>query len=154
MLTNLTWPISNLRGKWDYTRHRDYTIDKHGVMAQKAEKKLLKIINEWLCNVQLFPKVWILQISIKTFRITGSVSGSHLKAVFRYPYPVANSQSCRISNRQTGQWSSLAEMSGLWNFSVRVQSWSDKIESDPVLIHKIFENLKSDPVLIRQSKTI
>ena len=40
-----------------------------------------------------------------------------------------------------------AEMSGLWNFSVRVQSWSDKIESDPVLIRKIFENHLSDPVL-------
>jgi len=36
---------------------RDYTIDKLGVMAQKAEKILLKIINEWLCNVQLFPKI-------------------------------------------------------------------------------------------------
>jgi len=45
-----------------------------------------------------------------------------------------------------------AEMSGLWNFSVRVQSWSDKIESDPVLIRKIFENLQSDTVLIRQCK--
>jgi len=30
----------------------------------------------------------------------------------------------------------LADMSGLWNFSVRVQSWSDKIESDPVLIRQ------------------
>jgi len=28
------------------------------------------------------------------------------------------------------------EMSGLWNFSVRVQSWSDKIESDPVLFRQ------------------
>jgi len=27
---------------------------------------------------------------------------SRLKAVFGYPYPVANSLSCRISNRQTG----------------------------------------------------
>jgi len=36
------------------------------------------------------------------------------------------------------------EMSGLWNFSVRVQSWSDKIQSDPVLIRKIFENHQSD----------
>ena len=44
------------------------------------------------------------------------------------------------------------EMSGLWNFSVRVQSWSDKIKSDPVLICKIFENHPSDPVLIRQGK--
>jgi len=38
-------------------RFRDYTIDRLGVMAQKAEKILLKIINEGLCNVQLFPKV-------------------------------------------------------------------------------------------------
>ena len=45
-----------------------------------------------------------------------------------------------------------AEMSGLRNFSVRVQSWSDEIESDPVLIRKIFENNQSDPVLIRQCK--
>ena len=44
-----------------------------------------------------------------------------------------------------------AEMSGLWYFSVRVQSWSDKIESHPVLIRKIFEN-QSDPVLIWQCK--
>ena len=43
-------------------------------------------------------------------------------------------------------------MSGLWNFSVRVQSWSDKIESDPVLIRKIFENHQSDPVLFCQCK--
>ena len=45
-----------------------------------------------------------------------------------------------------------SEMSGLWNFSVRVQSWTDKIESDPVLIRKIFENRQSDPVLIRPCK--
>ena len=45
-------------------------------------------------------------------------------------------------------------MSGLWNFSVRVLSWSDKIESDPILIHKIFENHQSDPVVIRQCKII
>ena len=43
---------------------------------------------------------------------------------------------------------SLAEMSELWNFSIRVQSWSDEIESDPFLIRKIFENHQSNPVLI------
>jgi len=32
-----------------------------------------------------------------------------------------------------------AEMRGLWNFSVRVQSWSAKIESDPVMICKILK---------------
>jgi len=57
-------------------------------------------------------------------------------------------------HRQQSVWTGacLAEMSRLWNFSVRVQSWSDKIESDPVLIRKIFENHESDPVLIRQCK--
>jgi len=68
---------------------RDYTIDRLGVMTQKAEKMLLEVINEWLCNVQLFRKVWILEIFIKAFRISGSESGSRLKAVFGYPYPVA-----------------------------------------------------------------
>jgi len=33
----------------------------------------------------------------------------------------------------------MPEMSGLWNFSVRVQPWSEKIESDPVLIRKILK---------------
>jgi len=46
----------------------------------------------------------------------------------------------------------VTEMSGLWNFSVRVQSCSNKIESDPVLIRKIYENHESDPVLIRQGQ--
>jgi len=55
--------------------------------------------------MQLFPKIWILEISKKAFRISGSCS--RLIAVFGYPYPVANSLSCRISNRQTGWWSSL-----------------------------------------------
>ena len=76
-------------------------------MAQKAEKMLLKILNDWSYNGQLFPKVWILETSIKAFRISGSVSGSYLKAVFGYPYPVANSLSCWISNRQTGWWTTL-----------------------------------------------
>jgi len=44
-------------------------------VAQKAEKMLLKLIkNLWLCNMQFFPKVWIIEISKKAFRI--SVSGS------------------------------------------------------------------------------
>ena len=34
---------------------------------------------------------------------------------------------------------SATEMSGLWNFSVRVQSWSDKIESDQVLSAKFLK---------------
>ena len=39
------------------------------------------------------------------------------------------------SNRK---FASIAEVSGLWNFSVRVQSWPEKIESVAVLILKIF----------------
>jgi len=109
MLTNLACTISNLRGEWDY-----FMVQRlPGFRAQKAEKMLLKIINEWLCNVWLFPKVWILEISIKAFLIFGSVSGSRLKAVFGYPDPVANSLSCRISNRQTGSWSYLLVCSNL-----------------------------------------
>jgi len=61
----------------------------------------------------------------------------------------SDAESKRFLCRWTGGG---AEMSGLWNFPVRVQSWSDKIESDPVLIHKIFENHQSDPVLIRPCK--
>jgi len=58
------------------------------------------------------------------------------------------------SNLAPPQWFStpIAEMSGLKNFSVRVQSWFDKIKSDPVMIHKILENNQSDPVLVRQYK--
>jgi len=38
----------------------------------------------------------------KAFRISRSVSVSHLEAVFGCPYPVANSLSCGISNRKRG----------------------------------------------------
>jgi len=44
-------------------------------MAQKAEKMLQKILNEWLCNVQLLPRAWILEISRQAFQISLSVSG-------------------------------------------------------------------------------
>jgi len=37
--------------------YRDYTTDRLRVMALKAEKMLLKIINELVCNVQLFQKM-------------------------------------------------------------------------------------------------
>ena len=47
-----------------------------------------------------------------------------------------------------------AEMSGLWNFSVRIQSWSVIIESDPALIRKIYKNYQSDQVLIRNCKNV
>jgi len=57
------------------------------------------------------------------------------------------------NNRKTYYNAFAAEMSRLWNFLVRVQSWSDKIESDPVLIRKIFENHQSDSFLIRPCKS-
>jgi len=77
--TDSCWQIK--RGYGITLRFRDYTIDRLGVMTQKAEKMLLKTLNYWLCNVQLFPKVWILEISLKAFRISGCVSGSRLHAV-------------------------------------------------------------------------
>jgi len=48
MLTNLACPISRLTGGRDYTtiQRLDYTIGKLGVVAQKAEKMLLKLIKE------------------------------------------------------------------------------------------------------------
>ena len=42
-------------------------------MAQKAEKALLKIINEWLCNEQIFQK---------------SESSKYWYKLLGYPYPV------------------------------------------------------------------
>ena len=44
-----------------------------GVMAQNAEKMFPKILNEWLCNVQLFPKK--------------SESLKHREKRLGYPYP-------------------------------------------------------------------
>jgi len=46
MLTNLACPISRLRGNGITLQYRAYTIDRLGVMAQKAENMLLKIINK------------------------------------------------------------------------------------------------------------
>jgi len=46
MLTNLACSISRLRGNGVTLRYRDYTIDRLGVMAQQAEKMLLKMMND------------------------------------------------------------------------------------------------------------
>ena len=59
-------------------------------------------------------------------------------------YPTGKPDSCHLC------W--VSEMSGLWNFSVRVESWSDIFESDPVLIRQSFWNHHSDPVSICQCK--
>ena len=95
-------------------RYWDYTIDRLEVMAQKAKNMLPKILNEWLCNVQLYLWVCIFKISRKLFQISLSLSGSRLKAVFGYPHPVAKckptSAGCWVSNWQTRWWSSLLDM--------------------------------------------
>jgi len=110
MLTNLACSISHLRGEWDYATvqrlHHRHTRSQSTEGWKGASEN-----NNWMIvQCATFPEVRILEISIKAFRISRSVSGSHLKAVFGYPYPVANSLSSRISNRQTGWWSSVAQM--------------------------------------------
>jgi len=54
-------------------------------------------------------------------------------------------------SRQLRQW--LPEMSGLWNFSCRDWYWSEKFESNPILISKIFEYHQSHPILIHPCKS-
>jgi len=67
-----------------------------------------------LCDVQLFPKVRILEISIKAFRISGSLSVSRLKAVLdirirlqtHYPsgYPTGKLDSDHLWHGQDQEW--------------------------------------------------
>jgi len=52
MLTNMT---SSINKAWGY--NTVLRLHRLGDMAQKAEKILPKILNKWLCNVQLFPRV-------------------------------------------------------------------------------------------------
>ena len=61
MLTNFACPISRA---WDYITalRLHHRVDRLGVIEQKPEKMLPKILNEWLCNVQLFPRVWFVEI--------------------------------------------------------------------------------------------
>jgi len=44
MLTNLACPADRVNGIT--LRYRDYTMDRLGVMVQKAEKMLMKIMDE------------------------------------------------------------------------------------------------------------
>jgi len=46
MLTNMACPISRLEGLRLALHYRDYTTDRLGVMAQKAEKMLLNEDNK------------------------------------------------------------------------------------------------------------
>ena len=43
---------------------------------------------------------------------------------------------------------------GLWNFSVQVRSWSEKIETDRVLVRNIFGNHQSHRVLTHPCKAL
>ena len=54
------------------------------------------------------------------------------------PFRILCEAALTLSWRQATKWPS-PEMIGLWNFSVRVQSWSDKIEFNPVLTAKFFK---------------
>jgi len=118
MLTNLACPISRLRGEWEYTtvqrlHHRQ--TRSHGTEGWKYASEN----NEWMIVQRATFSTSLNSRNIdKAFRISGSVSGSHLKAVFWYPYPVANSLSCRISNRQTGYWSSLIDTNTSTTFTL------------------------------------
>ena len=69
----LGWHVQSV-GHGTTLRYWDYTTDRLGlgVMAQKVEEMLPKLLNKWLCNVQLFQRVWILEI---------------LRKHFGYPYP-------------------------------------------------------------------
>jgi len=72
-------------------------------MAKKAEKMLLIYYNKgMIMQYATFSKNLNPRNIEKSVWVSGSVSGSRLIAVFGYPYPVANSLSRRISNRQTG----------------------------------------------------
>jgi len=95
----------------------------------KAEKILLEVLNEWLCDVadvELFPRVRVLEISRKAFRI--SVSGSHFKLLFdifirlqtHYPggYPTGKRDSDNLLCIFCHQWPLLC-----WDyFAIRVVS--------------------------------
>jgi len=89
MLTNLACPI---RRAWNYMHNcTEITPQTHLESWYRRLKKCFrnqKVLNKWLCTVQLFPRAWILEILRKVFRISLSVSGSRLKAVFGYLYPV------------------------------------------------------------------
>ena len=54
-------------------------------------------------------------------------------------YLKSNAQNRHPFHHLPSQSHKPAEMSGLWNFLVRVQSWSDKIESNPVQIRKFLK---------------
>jgi len=103
----LTYPACSTSRAWVCTSV--LRLHHRQTWLELWHKRLIRYLqNKWLCNVQLLPRVWIFEISRKPFRISFSGSGSRFKVVYGYPYPVANSLSCRISNRQTGWWSSLA----------------------------------------------
>jgi len=99
-------------------------------------------------------RLFVSKFSQFTFHLflSHSVISKSLAQLFCKCYSL--SLSIVLNVRFTTNGMCVTEMSGLWNFLVRVQSWPDKIEYEPVLIRKIFENHQSDPVLIHQCKII
>jgi len=73
--------------------------------------------------------------------------------VFDLIYPVIVSSSTFYSSELT-TFELLTRNEGTVKFFSPSPILIRKVESDPVLIHKIFENHQSDPVLIRPYKTI
>jgi len=95
---------------------------------------LPKIINKWLCNVQLSPRsckwpkfyftAWILIISSKTFRI--GYPYLYMRFPLESSFSSENLVSCQISNQQTGYWSSLLSTTQSAYPSVTVQGlWQE-----------------------------
>jgi len=94
MLTNLAFSISRAWGYTTVLRLHHRQTWRHGTEGWRHASEGSK----WMIlQCATFSKIWTLEISRKPFQISTSVSGSHLKAVFGYPYPIVNSLSCRIS---------------------------------------------------------
>jgi len=101
----------------------------------------------WFGNVNMTPDC---DVTNTEYRVT--VTSIRHCSILQFGGGHTIKQSPRASPGLCMPLSKVAEMSGLWNFLIRVQSWSDEIESDPVLFSKFFENHWSDPVLIHQCK--
>jgi len=116
MLTSLECPISRLGGGMGLHYGTEITqtgqTRSHGTECWKdaSEDNESMIVQCGTFSKSLNPR----NID-KSVRISWSISSSRLKTVFGYPCPVASSRrriSRRISNRQTGEWSSMLNL--LW----------------------------------------
>jgi len=138
ILTNFACPITNLADGELGLRYG--TVIRPQADSESWQSRLKRcfwfnIINEWLRNMQLFPKIWILEISKKAFRI--SASGSRLIAVLdirirlQTHYPAGYPTDKRDSDHHCQRWSD----SG---FSL----------SDPILFLKSDIRIRSESCLV------